>query len=577
MTTTADALTALQTATTTYATTPNAANLAALDTTAAAARAAAASAASGDSSLTALNAAITAADATIIAADEAALTAGAITTTAATDESGVVDDYTTDATTHAKTAVAKHYQISVPDFAINESTQSAMSSFLRIGTGLTMGDSPTPTDGHPIKRAEQASLELAKLVGDATAIGNAENLTVEKDGSKWPSPFGGDTNFLLGFGDDTRYRDDNTDNPRTDRQAETKRLLTKGGWWDHSDGNRVTTTTGDKIEVIQGNYKMVVLGRTDGPSDISKAFITDVSGGHFQEQYASPTPCIKTIEWTKDTVGGSWTLTQDNGKGNVTTYFYGVTVDAYAGPRRETYVGYDADHPLLPPTAKADSLVAATLTKPAAVLDPTLVSYTWATKIYSQVGSEKKPIGGGNTLFDGNLSSESSDSGATGDRAGDITSKTWAQRIRNYVGSVSTPVTHSYSLTYVNATESYTFGESIVSVNAAINNMDVTLGIKESVQVGIQGSLFVGGQLNINLSGRVDISPKRFALSMGEDGKITNDHTSLAENETRLANIETKLTQTRTALCTAANELFQEATSVGQLVTYMTLEMSLGI
>ena len=41
------------------------------------------------------------------------------------------------------------------------------------------------------------------------------------------------------------------------------KLHTKGGWRDHSDGNRITTTYGDKVEVIRGNYKMIVLGRQD--------------------------------------------------------------------------------------------------------------------------------------------------------------------------------------------------------------------------------------------------------------------------------------------------------------------------
>ncbi len=37
----------------------------------------------------------------------------------------------------------------------------------------------------------------------------------------------------------------------------------KGGWRDHTDGNRITTTRGDKVEVIRGNYKMVMLGRQE--------------------------------------------------------------------------------------------------------------------------------------------------------------------------------------------------------------------------------------------------------------------------------------------------------------------------
>lgn len=38
-------------------------------------------------------------------------------------------------------------------------------------------------------------------------------------------------------------------------------LHLRGGVRDHSDGNRITTTRGDKVEIIRGNYKLLVLGR----------------------------------------------------------------------------------------------------------------------------------------------------------------------------------------------------------------------------------------------------------------------------------------------------------------------------
>ena len=203
------------------------------------------------------------------------------------------------------------------------------------------------------------------------------------DGTVWGNAFNSnqDASYFPGFADDTRQRGTpaqsaatgatNTCPPTTQvsnspmgnmptsRQAETLKLLTKGGWWDHSDGNRVTTTSGDKIEVIQGNYKLVVLGRqalpsppsatSPSPSDVDNyrkqlvnlagnAFITDVSGGHFQEQYPSPTPCIKTIEYVQD-ANGEWTLYQDNGLGNLITKLKGRTVDLFQGTNRETYVG----------------------------------------------------------------------------------------------------------------------------------------------------------------------------------------------------------------------------------------------
>ena len=61
------------------------------------------------------------------------------------------------------------------------------------------------------------------------------------------------------------------------RAVESYYLHTKGGWRDHSDGNRITTTRGDKVEVIRGNYKLIVLGRQDQAKSSTAGM--DISGG----------------------------------------------------------------------------------------------------------------------------------------------------------------------------------------------------------------------------------------------------------------------------------------------------------
>jgi len=40
-------------------------------------------------------------------------------------------------------------------------------------------------------------------------------------------------------------------------------------WRDHTDGNRITTTGGDKVEVIGGNYFLVVRGRQEHESGLN--------------------------------------------------------------------------------------------------------------------------------------------------------------------------------------------------------------------------------------------------------------------------------------------------------------------
>jgi hypothetical protein len=47
--------------------------------------------------------------------------------------------------------------------------------------------------------------------------------------------------------------------------SDSEAMLTRGGVWDHTDGNRVVTTFGDKIEVVNGNYAFQVNGTDTVP------------------------------------------------------------------------------------------------------------------------------------------------------------------------------------------------------------------------------------------------------------------------------------------------------------------------
>jgi hypothetical protein len=371
-----------------------------------------------------------------------------------------VHDASTDAATETSESISttveyKYAQLEVPNFEIEGSfvgadTTPSGSSFVRMGSfpDFTLTDKET-TDANGTTTTRvvnniaadaptgfKNSLILAMLVGDADAIAKAQSkdATPGDSGILRESTHGGDPDFLLGFTDDTRARFNDTEGGQTDatkektyidgvsvnndmsvRKAETHRLLTKGGWWDHSDGNRVTTTSGDKIEVIQGNYKMVILGRQDPTDfDIGKTAITDFSGGHFQEQYTSPTPAIKSVGWVKDEDG--WTLFQDNGAGNVTTKFHGKQVDAYTGSKKESVIGADPGDP------------GGLVQTPDEAKDPSLIS------------------------------------------------KTWAKKIESYVGSVNKPVPHVFSLTFADAKEDITFAASVVTTTTAATIVSTTAG-----------------------------------------------------------------------------------------------------
>jgi hypothetical protein len=472
------------------------------------------------------------------------------------DDPSDYESATTD--TSESAATVKYYQITVQNHlevpspvtlpaassdGVTIPTFVGASSFLRIGSSPESSDWTSAVFG--------SSAKLAKLVGDPTSIQAAETGINDasgtggfEDGSGRTAPYGnaGDSNYLLGFTDDTRSR--NPDSPSTtlvnntaventsvNRQSETLRLLTKGGWWDHSDGNRISTTAGDKVEVIQGNYKMVVLGRqspTTSPGElVGNALITDVSGGHFEEQYTSPTPAIKTVEWKVE--DGRWTVYQDNGEGNVITKFKGTTVDLYQGPRRETLVGSEPASGALREVDDA--------------LDPVLIS------------------------------------------------KTWAQRIETYVGSVAKSVPHIKNETYAHEIQNYTFAASIVNTtmatsivgfNGAANNLDMALGIKESIALGAVLDIFIGPKMSISVdewqyANMKNVVSVQAAAAIAMESRLTGISTSVGNLQTSIVNSSNRISQ-------ACNEVASSHTVLGEAVQCIALtfdalaaDVSLGV
>ncbi len=514
-----------------------------------------------------------------------------------------------------------------------------------------------PTTAVFYNEGQPTTASTASLSGsfqDAFSDGNPPTEGTPWDGTAFGSAQ--DPNFLLGFADDTRWRgtpevagsivSDTTNNLGTNnnvlnpvstlinntavpnvnanRQAETLSLLTKGGWWDHSDGNRVSTTMGDKIEVIQGNYKLVVLGRQPAPvapplsnvvdlqallksiptlldtletwynaqtaanlaavqallpsgttaDDVSvrfkyqvdvwlmtqNTFITDMSGGHFQEQYPSPTPCIKTVEYSQDN-NNEWTLYQDNTQGNLITRLKGKTVDLFQGSSRETYVG-SADPTILWTTDQSPATTPPTVpsTTNALRLDPMVASYTWAQSVYSQTGSASKPVGfgtpkNGGSSTSGNPSTSSTTagpqptavSGGISVGNGDVVSATWANRVASYVGSSGSTVGTVYSETHAGTVTGKTFADHVISVTTAI---DVTteVGAKAVVtsatQAGalIANSSIAGGEIfALNVAGGVipragittlNLSPAGIILTLNATpmGIINIDATTAGSN-----------------------------------------------
>jgi hypothetical protein len=170
--------------------------------------------------------------------------------------------------------------IKVPNFNGATGSQTPMTSYLRIGA-----TDPAVTPGQPpgniaAPNVDPNGEDLASLVTDFA-----------DDARKREAP-AGTTADPLATGESLPAGSTaipNDGSPEM-REHESALLHLKGGWRDHSDGNRVTTTRGDKVEVIRGNYRMLVLGRRDPypagtwtgsppAPDLENATSWDVSGG----------------------------------------------------------------------------------------------------------------------------------------------------------------------------------------------------------------------------------------------------------------------------------------------------------
>ncbi|WP_438036172.1 hypothetical protein [Sorangium sp. So ce204] len=269
------------------------------------------------------------------------------------------------------------------------------------------------------------------------------------------------------FIDDERARDGCPDFiPVADRKAETAKLHTKGGWRDHSDGNRITTTRGDKVEVIQGNYRMLVLGRQEHDSG------WDVSGGHVSEAGITFEGSSE-IRWVQS-YDGTWRVIEESVKGDVITTFHGDTRDTYYGRLKESTTGSES-----PANLKEN---------------PRILDRTWAEEIASYTGSAARPVPS-------------------------ISDETWADRITSKTTAATMSDTTTCSGAITSSTTAGTITDTttagmMTSTTVCPIILDTTVGDTVSTIVGSEveivtgqtGELTIGGEDSITIGTVMDIT-----------------------------------------------------------------------
>ncbi|MBK8936194.1 MAG: hypothetical protein IPM79_00690 [Polyangiaceae bacterium] len=261
------------------------------------------------------------------------------------------------------TCAGKYLLIGVPQFAQDPISGNLMTSYLRLGA------SSTTWEQDPGGWLAAKIHEHGPPGGHLTPDNQEVDTTAETR-----SP---DRVFI----DDDRNRVAGVAHglSKAERLAQSRVIHTRGGWRDHSDGNRITTTYGDKIEVIRGNYKRIVLGRQD---EATSSAGWDVSGQIIQDfAYMMPGASVRVEESSnyKDASGNNvWHL--QNTMENIvqSTNVAGDFFEYKWGNKHYSYTGSEN------PTDKGPNSYPRQ--------NPHILEKTWATKIEGYTGSENKRI-----------------------------------------------------------------------------------------------------------------------------------------------------------------------------------------
>lgn len=498
----------------------------------------------------------------------------------------------------------KYLLLKVPDFASDPSGKpdggdrygEGMTSYLRLGA-------TTP---------DEKGDDLIKLAYEAGAVG-------------FDPEFEPPTVFI----DDQRNRGDGNIEPagaaghglsKSERHdLHTKHLETKGGWRDHSDGNRITTTYGDKIEVIRGNYKLVVMGRQDDPGNSQGH---EWTGNHVQDWGQGTMPgASTTLEWIrngyvpgspidtrddKDKVdekgkpipaedgdyyrGGAWLLINSTERvyqysrnaGNFRTQQWGDKLESYVGSEDPERIGtteaagykghptrgdIEADHDVTDEPDLVGKLRPSSKGIPRG--NPHIIEKTWASKIESYTGSSDWRIP---SIHEETWAKSMNDST---DCSGKITSSTKAHdtdETTNVTGVASSSTTAGVIAENTNAgliTENTNAGAMASATNAGAIFESTIAGahvefhgglLHSSIEIGGVIDLFLGFKLDIDISGTYEIELFEHGEYKTKEKKLKleKEAATLAQKEAAIQAQFTFLTNRTVSLLYKCNALAVE-------------------
>ena len=307
--------------------------------------------------------------------------------------------------------------------------------------------------------------------------------------------------------------------PPSLRAQETARLHVKGGWRDHTDGNRIVTTRGDKLEVVGGNYRMLVMGRVQhqfnpGGEEVFPGW--DISGGHVGEhgistavmsEYPLPAGAVSDtkIEWVKNWAG-TWKVKETTIRGDSESTTTGDSIARQYGKLQQSFTGTpkpNATHPN--PVNQSKTWLESThsYTGSAKYRVPLMTDESWVNQMISTSEFDSSTD---ITVAKRTTSTTTVETMVDKTVARDINTTTMAQTMNDTtIGERTTSLTRGNSESYTLGTASdLTIGNSNdISVGASDS---LTVGAASEVTVGATGSLTLGMTHDITLAASSEIS-----------------------------------------------------------------------
>jgi hypothetical protein len=268
--------------------------------------------------------------------------------------------------------------------------------------------------------------------------------------------------------------------------ADTKEnFIANMGWRDHTDGNRLTTTGGDKVEVIRGNYQLIVLGR--GSGDVDDGSVFDASGGHIVSGDIAPGNVTK-IEYKSAKFGGTWKVTEEVEKGHVHEIFQGEFKEEFRGSKKTSIVGTVPGSLTSAFTAEGSGAFTG---------NPEILEGTWASTITEHVGSSDSRITSiTSNTYAGTITE-------TTDATGTISETKKATSITETINATS--ITSTIMAKTMTETIG-TAGDHCYSASTYFGaRKETTMGAKLDILLGGLVEVFVGGKFGLVLAKEVEI------------------------------------------------------------------------